>query len=147
MKFLPLLFFASFLFACQSNDKPATDEIGNPQIVENSNEIVEKRGDMTITKIKPIEGTTDLKNKEVIGIYFSATVYAGSTDYFFKNPKGETFNFRQMNLEEEQTFKLPEGMLESAAEGVPGANPTMIGKRFRIKYDETGEVASVQLLN
>jgi len=100
MKYLPTLFFAISIFGCQSNNKPTTDKAENPQIVENSNKIVEKRGDMTITKIKPAGETTDLKNKEVIGIYFSATVYTGSTDYFFKNPKGETFSFRQMNLDE-----------------------------------------------
>lgn len=146
MKFLSFLVFASFLFSCQSTDKP-TDKNGNPQIVENSNKIVEKRGDMVITKIKPTEGATDLKNQEVIGIYFSATVYTGATDYFFKNPKGETFNFRQTNFEEEQTFKLPKGMLEPISEGVPGANKAMIGKRFKINYGPDGKVVAVQLLN
>ena len=147
MKYLSTLLLAGLLLACQSNDRSSTPEAETTKITETSDKIVEKRGDMTITKIKPTGNGDDLANKEVIGIYFSATVYAGSTDYFFKNPIGETFSFRQTNIVEEQTFKLPTGMLDTASEGLPSADKTMIGKRFRINYGAEGQVTAVQLLN
>lgn len=78
--------------------------------------------------------------------YESATVYAGSTDYFFKNEKGETVKFRVSNLEENPIVSVPANFLEmEVEEGPPGANPDLVGKKVRVTYGADNQIQKVRI--
>ncbi len=79
-------------------------------------------------------------------IFENATMYAASTDFYFKNENGEEVSVRVSNLPEEQTVKFPDNLLESdtGIEGPPGANPDMVGKVFFIVKNEKGEVTEIR---
>lgn len=90
--------------------------------------------------------------KEVEAIYQDCTVYAGSTIFFFKTIQGDTIQVSILNKgmeEAEKSAKVPENLVDDSKdlEGVPGANPKMIGKKFKIIYDDKKEVSEVKLIN
>lgn len=79
--------------------------------------------------------------------YESATVYTGSTDYFFKNKTGETVKFRVSNFEENPNLSLPANLLEAEVEeGPPGANPALIGKKMQITYDIDNQLQKIKIV-
>ncbi len=87
--------------------------------------------------------------KQVVAIYENCTVYAGSTEYAFKNAKTkEPIVFNVLNLPEKgiKTPKLPKNLIDPSKnlEGVPGANPALVGKAFMLLYDAKGELLSVK---
>lgn len=74
----------------------------------------------------------------------SATVYTGKTDYAFKNAQGRLIQFSFSNLGENEPWNptLPDNLLESNVDGVPGANPELVGKTFLLIYGEGGDMIS-----
>ncbi|GAB4398276.1 MAG: hypothetical protein OHK0053_16540 [Microscillaceae bacterium] len=114
------------LFACPSN-KPLPDKAGP-------------------------EPSATLTNKEVKVVYAYCTVYAGSTQYFFKTETGDTIQVSVLNeaLEEDgDAFpnpKVPNNLVDDSKdlEGVPGENPKMVGKPFLILYNEKDEIVAVK---
>ncbi len=89
------------------------------------------------------KGTT-----QVIAIYENCTVYAGSTEYAFKNAKtNEPITFSVLSIPEKgiKIPKVPKNLIESTKniEGVPGANPAQVGKKFKLTYNQEGELLSV----
>ena len=86
--------------------------------------------------------------KEVIAIYEDCTVYAGSTDYSFQDIKTKTsFSVRILNIREKGIFspKIPKNLIDPSKdlEGVPGANPAVVGKRFKLAYTAQDELISI----
>lgn len=109
-----------------------------------SNPTAQKESNQENTEMTAEEVSDDDHKSEIL-IYQSATVYAGATDYYFKDQSGTSVEIRVNNLPEEQTFNVPAGLLESnVEEGPPGANPEMIGKSFEIIYDNTGKVIAIR---
>ena len=119
-------------FSLSSCKKQAETKIENP--TENKTEIV----------------ATDNQAKEIIAIYQSCAVYTGSTQYFFISEKGDSILFSVLNkaLADGETFiaKVPDNLIDDDPniEGVPGENPKMVGKKFKIIYNQAGEVIEVK---
>ncbi len=93
-----------------------------------------------------VEGPNEIEEqgRSVAVTYRSATVYAGSTDFYFENDDGEIIEFRVSNLQDEQKIELPDDMLESGVlDGPPGANPDLVGEDFMLLYDDRGELIRV----
>ena len=67
--------------------------------------------------------------------YRSATVYAGSTDYYFANGAGREVRIRMGNLELAGSGFEPLTALDETAEGPPSENPAMVGREFNICFD------------
>lgn len=87
--------------------------------------------------------------KEVEATYKSCTFYTGSTRYVFETEKGETIEFSALNegMEDQQlSAKMPPNMIRDAEDtlAVSDANPKMVGKKFKIIYNQSGEVAEVK---
>ncbi len=78
--------------------------------------------------------------------YESATVYAAATDYSFKDAKDHFIEIRVNDLDENPVVSLPGNLLESdVAEGPPGANPDLVGKRMRVTYGPDNEVNKIRI--
>ncbi len=76
--------------------------------------------------------------------YESATVYAASTDYYFKNENtGEIIKLRISNSEE-ATVKIPDNMLQESEDGPPEANKALVGKLFMLSSIE-GVITEIEL--
>lgn len=122
----------AFSFSLSSCKKQAETKIENG--TENKSETV----------------TTTNQGKEIIAVYQSCAVYAGSTQYFFISEKGDSILFSVLNkaLADGETFiaKVPDNLIDDDPniEGVPGENPKMVGKKFKIIYNSTGEVIEVK---
>ena len=82
----------------------------------------------------------------VTATFQNATVYAAATDYYFETKEGKILEIRVSNLKKQQKVKLPEGMLVPSEEGPPDPNPEMIGKLFKIDYNENGEAVEFALI-
>ncbi len=146
MKKIILLVIAVSFIALNFNCNP-TEKSG--VIPENEN--VPQSYDNIEKEPKKPEEINPLKEKKNIELvtYESATVYAGSTDYYFSDNKGEKFHIRISNMPQEKEIivKIPEGMLETeAVEGPPGANPNMLGKQFQVKRNDAGEIIEIMVL-
>lgn len=95
----------------------------------------------------PIDDTTTAFTS-VLATYVDATVYAGSTDYYFKSRNGEMIKCRVSNYEEDPNLSLPDNLLDpNAAEGPPGGNPTFIGKIFQLTYDVEDKLVQVNYVD
>lgn len=103
---------------------------------------------------KIVEKKEEPKAKEIEAIYINCTVYAASTQFFFKSvAKGDTINVSVLAPEmrdpkDNLTYaKMPEKMIDDdpKLEGVPGAHPKMVGKKFKIIYNDKDEVVEVKL--
>ncbi len=94
----------------------------------------------------PYCNRTALKTETVkIVTYQSATVYAASTDYYFEDKEGKTMKIRVSNLPEESKIVLPTNLLESnISEGPPGANPDLVGKTFKLLYNDQDVLARIE---
>lgn len=102
------------------------------------------------TETKTKENTN--KQKEIEAIYQDCTVYAGSTVFLFKTMQGDTIQVSILNkgMEDAETSaKVPENLVDNSKdlEGPPGANPKMVGKKFKIIYNHKEEVIEVQFLD
>ncbi len=91
------------------------------------------------------------KQKEVEAIYQDCTVYASSTIFFFKTAQGDTIQVAILNKgmeEAEKSAKVPENLVDDSKdlEGVPGANPKMVGKKFKIIYNTNDEIVEVKAM-
>jgi hypothetical protein len=73
--------------------------------------------------------------KEVTATYVSATVYTGYTGYFFKDKKTGK-EIQVQDAHDPEMVKVPNNLLEDSKdlEGLPGANPKLVGKTYIIKY-------------
>ena len=93
------------------------------------------------------ETTENATPKTVFAIYEQATVYAGRTDYMFEDENGEMLMVEYSNFEETPSIELTENMLETDEnlEGPPGANPEMVGKKFKLSYNADGQVFKIEL--
>ena len=90
------------------------------------------------------EEETALNSQEAI--YERCTVYAGSTDFYFKVNTGEKITIRVSNLPDEREIIIPDNLVGSGGEeGPPEANPAMVGKVFLIIYDQEDNVTEIKL--
>jgi len=77
--------------------------------------------------------------------YQSATVYAASTDYYFEDKERKIIQFRVSNLPGKNNIDIPANLLESnVSEGPPGANPELVGKAFKLIYNEQDALVRVE---
>lgn len=95
------------------------------------------------------EATPAGKAKEVEAIYKSCTSYTGSTNYVFETEKGETIEVSALNEgmdDQHLSAKMPANMIRDADDtlAISDANPKMIGKKFKIIYNENGEIIEVK---
>ncbi len=106
----------------------------------------------TTTKIETT--SKDATGVEIDVIFVSATWYAGSTKYYFKNAKEEQIEISLLNdpMEDGAKYnpKMPkESLLEGddpQREGPPSENPKFVGKKFKIIYDakDTEKVVEIR---
>lgn len=90
--------------------------------------------------------TTAPQGRTQIVSYQSATVYAGATDFYFKDIDGQIVEFRVSNLPDPETIDLPDNMLDDAVvEGPPEANPDLVGEEFLLIYDQDDHLIRVVL--
>ncbi|MCU0447781.1 MAG: hypothetical protein MUE85_23015 [Microscillaceae bacterium] len=88
--------------------------------------------------------------KTVEAIYQNCTVYTGSVDYFFVTEQKDTIkvNVLKKELADAETLiaKVPDNLIEDTKnlEGLPGANPQMVGKRFSLIYNDQNEVIEIK---
>ena len=93
---------------------------------------------------------TTNKQKEIIVVYESCAVYAGSTKYYFKPEKGDLIEVsvlhEEMEDENEFRIKVPDNLVDDDKniEGPPGENPKMVGKKFKLIYNENDEIIEVK---
>ncbi|MDX1904854.1 MAG: hypothetical protein SFU27_11920 [Thermonemataceae bacterium] len=91
-----------------------------------------------------------LANNEVEAIYLECTVYASTTIFHFKDTiKGDSIDvsvFSEPDTTGVFVPKMPKNMIDDDPnlEGLPGANPKMIGKKFIIIYNNKKEVIEVK---
>ena len=73
-------------------------------------------------------------------IYYSATVYAGSTDYAFEDTVAGELVMIRWSYMDSGSFKIPDNMLEDpdTLEGIPAENPGMVGRVFQLVYGQNG---------
>ena len=99
------------------------------------------------------KATTDAPEEEVTkgsqteALYESAAVYAGKTEYRFFTEDGEAVMISDGNGEESH-IKMSVDLLEEDEdlEGPPGAEPTLIGKKFTLIKDENDAVVEINLV-
>jgi hypothetical protein len=95
---------------------------------------------------------TKSKSQEIEATYESCTVYAGSTKFFFKPAQGELIEVSVLNKgmadEEIYRIKMPDNLVDDRKdlEGLPGANPKMVGKKFKLIYNDQAEVVEIKPL-
>ncbi|MCU0437149.1 MAG: hypothetical protein MUC49_04495 [Raineya sp.] len=105
------------------------------------------------TTAKVVEKKEEPKTKEIEATYVNCTVYAANTQFFFKSAKGDTITVSVLAPEarmpgDSLTYaKMPDKMIDDdpKLEGVPGAHPKMLGKKFKIIYNTKDEVTEVKL--
>lgn len=116
------LFLSLLLFSCQNTSTDATD-----------------------TSDAPTEEVA--KGSEIVALYESAAVYAGKTEYRFFTEEGEAIMLSDGNGEEAY-IKMSVDLLEDEEdlEGPPGAEPTLIGKKFTLIKDESDAVVEINLV-
>ncbi len=99
------------------------------------------------------ENTSEIANKgrEVSVTYLSATWYAGSTKYLFKNTKGEEIEISLLNDPAEAKDynpKMPTASLleddDPNREGPPSENPKFVGKKFKLIYDAKDKIVEIR---
>lgn len=85
---------------------------------------------------------SEVSGNSVEVTYEGATVYTGKTDYAFKNANGRLIQFSYSNLGEAEPWNptLPDNMLETKVDGVPGPNPELVGKTFLLVYSDEGDM-------
>ena len=117
--------------------------------------------DSTATTVT-IETPTTEKGTSVVAVFDDCTMYTGKTDYYFTKENGEKIEFAVPNVDgftkeeiaemrangtTEIDIKFTEAMLDPSEdlEGIPGANPALVGKKFLLVYDEKGVLLEVKL--
>ena len=124
---LSLFVFATLLASCNSKKKTTEPEIKKDSVV-----------------IQP----APTANQQPV-TYVSATVYTGRSDFFFKDENGETITVGISNFPEDKGAIYPKSLLESSdtIEGPPSENPAMVGKKFILVKNESGEVIEIKPAN
>ena len=96
----------------------------------------------TKTETTSKNATSNTTGVEIDVTFVSATYYAGSTKYYFKNAKDEQIEVSLLNDPMEAKGRNPkmpkESLLEGndpQREGPPSENPKFVGKKFKIIYD------------
>ena len=81
--------------------------------------------------------------------YKDATYYTGSVQFFFLDEKAQQVMVSISNLPEDSGAIYPKYLLESTdtLEGIPGANPKVIGKPFLLIKNAAGEVREIKAVN
>jgi hypothetical protein len=131
--FFLILFGGAFMTACNNTAKVNQSQ----DSVSTKNEVQEKKL---------------AQNKEIEVTYESCTVYAGSTKFFFKPAQGELIEVSTLNkgMEDEEKYriKMPNNLVDDSKdlEGLPGANPKMVGKKFKLIYNDKDEVIEIKAL-
>jgi hypothetical protein len=88
-----------------------------------------------------ILGKSKKDSKSILAIYENATVYTSYTLYSFKDAKtGKKIEINStsefVDAELAKKVVVPKDLLEDPTkiEGLPGANPKLVGKKFNIQY-------------
>ncbi len=82
-------------------------------------------------------------------IYQNAIYYTGRVEFHFKDAAGADVVVYISNMPEDSGAVYPGYLLESTdtLEGIPGANPAMIGKSFLLVKNTAGEVREIKATN
>ena len=82
------------------------------------------------------------QRKRVKATYETCTVYAGATDYYFRNAAGQRLEFRNSNFPGEKAVQVNVKLVDDSgqSEGPPGPNPFWVGKEFFLIYDDAGNI-------
>lgn len=108
--------------------------------------------------------TVQQKGTSIVAVFNNCVLYTGKTDYYFTKENGEKIEFAVPNVDgftkeeiaemradgmTEMDIKFTESMLDPSEdlEGIPGANPALVGKKFLLVYDEKGALLEVKLNN
>jgi len=100
-----------------------------------------------------VSQTSKSSELEVEATYFDCTIYTGITYYFFKSvATGDTIQVGiqspEMRDPEDKTPipKMPNKMIDDDPnlEGLPGAHPKMLGKKFKIIFNTKSEIIEVK---
>jgi hypothetical protein len=93
--------------------------------------------------------SSKITSNTVIAIYQDCTVYTMRTEYNFLNEATkEEIKLHISQADEEKQADVPKNLIDDSKnlEGVPGANPAMVGRRFVLRYNNGGNIVSVKLL-
>jgi hypothetical protein len=93
-----------------------------------------------------------IKQKSLEVIYKSAIAYAGSTQYFFEDIKTKNeiiVSVENVSIDGKRIVpKIPKNMLKISknkdGEGLPEANPKLVGKKFLVLYDKEDNVIQIK---
>ncbi len=87
--------------------------------------------------------------KEIEANYESCAVYASVTRFYFQPSEGnliEVTVFNEGMDEYPSPIKIPGNLLDDIedSEGPPGANPALVGKKFKLIYNATDELIEIR---
>lgn len=130
-----IFLFASIISSCYNSEKPA-------EVIPNTSE-TEILPNRNVEKVASDSSITPKSVKKVaegkIVTYENATSYAAATDYTFFDEENKLIFVRVNHFEDAKSPNpiIPDNMKESTEniEGPPGANPEMVGKKFKLMYD------------
>jgi hypothetical protein len=112
-----LFLFACLMLACNTTNSPG------------------KKGDDQNPNQNPTEQNDYIRAK-----YESAAVYAAATDYRFVTDAGQQILIRVSHIEPEGNPDINVNLLEvmEEVEGPPAADPSLVGKYFKLYKDGDG---------
>tara|TARA_B110000285_G_C14966099_1_gene534151 strand:+ start:151 stop:519 length:369 start_codon:yes stop_codon:yes gene_type:complete len=115
----------------------------NEGISNTKNQIQDEGQETQIVQQIELQTTT----KIVLATYQDATVYAGRTDYTFEDEIGGMLLIEGNSFEREPIIEVPNNMVDPSEEldGLPGGNPALIGKRFKLYYNDDGSIFKLEL--
>jgi hypothetical protein len=115
----------------------------NEAISNTKNQIQNEGQETQIVQQIELQTTT----KIVLATYQDATVYAGRTDYTFEDEIGGMLLIEGNSFEREPIIEVPNNMVDPSEEldGLPGGNPALIGKRFKLYYNDDGSIFKLEL--
>ncbi len=93
---------------------------------------------------KTTPATTPSSLDERIGIFKQATAYAASTDYEFE-VDGKSILVRVSSLDSVLLSNVPSNLVVPSEEGPEGANPLLIGTKYKLTFGPQGQLKSIQL--
>ena len=82
---------------------------------------------------------------ERIGIYKQATAYAAATDYEFEI-NGKPILVRVSSLDSLLLANVPSNLIVPSAEGPEGANPLLIGTKYKLIFGPQEHLKSIRLM-
>lgn len=133
-----LFLSVSIISSCYNTETPVSDSEEGTEVISE-----DKPLERITTDSITIPNVADPFIEGELVTYESCAVYAGATDYVFSDQEGKRISVRVNHFDNKKTANtiMPDNMLESGEdlEGPPGANPEMVGKSFKLIYDDESE--------